>query len=106
MTNLQENKTYKLLLQKSEEYSWTKEKVKMPKVAEIRELLQIVGIDTNEITDNTLLQAGKYSYQLPSGIYVHGWNIEINTKEGYYSRNTPYHAKDILKYISEYKSKN
>jgi hypothetical protein len=78
----------------------------MPQIKQIRELLQIVGIDTNENTDNILLQAGRYSYKLPNGNYMYGWSIEINTKEGYYSRNTRFHAKDILNYISEFQSKN
>jgi hypothetical protein len=101
---IKENQTYKLLLEKSKQNSFTKEKVKMPTIPKIQELLEKIGIKVYDKNLKDTLKVGRfpsYSYGYSDTPIFSGYayKLSFSTREGYYSRNSPSHAKKVIEYI-------
>jgi len=107
LEQLMKNDTYKMLLQKSEQDYFTKDKVKMPSISKIQNLLQDIGIEVFETYEKDTLKVGRipnYIYRADGTPIQHGYGYEIkfSTRDGYYSRNTPIHAKKVIDYIENW----
>lgn len=108
---LMQNDTYKLLLQKSQQDYFTKEKVKMPTIAKIQDLLESIGIEVHEKFEKDTLKVGKipnYNYKADGTPIIIGYAYEVkfSTRDGYYTRNTSYHAKEVIDYIDNWIKQN
>lgn len=103
MNTLTNNKTYNDLLKKSQEDIFEKYPTRMPSIKAIRNLLQEIGADV-DTSYTSKIKAGYTTKIFDGNRIINFWKIDINTKEGYYSRNTRSHAKTIVNYINEFVS--
>jgi rubrerythrin len=109
---IKENPIYKILLEKSKQDSFTKVKVKMPSLDKINLFLRDIGIDVaTPRQSKDFLKAGQfytliYGYEGQEPRKRTNYHIDISRLDGYYSRNTPYYAKEILKYIDDFYKEN
>jgi hypothetical protein len=109
---IKENPIYKILLEKSKEDSFTKVKVRMPSLDKINLFLRDIGIDVaTPRQSKDFLKAGQfytliYGYEGQEPLRRAAYHIDISRGDGYYSRNTPYYAKEILKYIDNFYKEN
>jgi hypothetical protein len=100
-----ENPIYKLLLEKSKETYFTKDKVRMPQISKIGEFLDSIGVSTNGTYQNGNLKIGRQQKENPNGHVDTFYLLNINSNNSSYSRNTPSYAKKIIGYIDEFYKK-